>query len=211
MTRKKSIGPKILGFMAFFEPSIYNLLMTNRVLKQSFFSRPTVEVAKDLLGKYLVRRYRIRGRFAIKSNSRKFAYESYMITEVEIYDGFNDKGSHASRGQTKRNFPMFGSAGYWYVYFTYGMHWMLNIVTREKGYPGAILVRGLEGINGPARLTKKLKINGDLNNSPASQKTGLWVEDSGIKINQKSIKRSPRVGIAYAGPYWSKRLLRFWI
>ena len=65
-----------------------------------------------------------------------------MITEVEAYDGFKDKASHASRGKTERNKIMFEKAGKWYVYFTYGMHWMLNVVCGQKNYPAAILIRG---------------------------------------------------------------------
>ena len=66
-----------------------------------------------------------------------------MITEVEVYDGLRDRGSHAAHGKTQRNSPMFGRAGYWYVYFTYGMHWLLNVVTRERNYPAAILLRAV--------------------------------------------------------------------
>ena len=101
-----------------------------KVLNKNFFNRPTLIVAKDLLGKYLIRR--LNGKI-----------KRFMITEVEAYDGFKDKASHASRGKTVRNAPMFGEAGVWYVYFTYGMHYMLNIVTGKKDYPAAILIRGV--------------------------------------------------------------------
>ena len=131
-----------------------------KVLGEKFFKRNTVEVARELLGKFLVRRIgnnivvprgysrRLRGR------DREVAL---MITEVEIYDGFRDRASHASRGKTTRNSIMFGPAGYWYIYFTYGMHWMLNIVTRERDYPAAILIRSVRSVDekinldGPAR------------------------------------------------------------
>ncbi|MDO8515709.1 MAG: DNA-3-methyladenine glycosylase [bacterium] len=179
-------------------------------LNASFFDRPTPIVARELLGKVLVRRY-------------KGKVYRHRVTEVEIYDGFRDKASHASRGETKRNAPMFGSAGYWYVYFTYGMHWMLNVVTRERGYPAAILIRGVEDINGPARLTKRLHIDGSLSGKPATKKSGLWVEDDGNHSSHKAtkddfrskprpkIKKGPRVGVNYAGPHWSKRHWRLWI
>src|SRR3989344_2477039 len=108
------------------------------VLGKKFFDRPTLAVARELLGKYLVRK---RGK----------KVEKFIITEVEAYDGFKDKASHASRGKTLRNAPMFGNAGIWYIYFTYGIHYMLNIVTGSKNYPAAILIRGVRGINGPAR------------------------------------------------------------
>jgi DNA-3-methyladenine glycosylase len=166
----------------------------------AFFNRPATIVAKELLGKFLVREYD-------GASDRN----AYMITEVEVYDGPRDKGSHAWRGQTPRNTPMFGPAGHWYVYFTYGIHWMLNIVTGEVGYPSAILIRGVEGINGPARLTKALSISKAQNDKPAIRKTGLWVEDRGIEIPAKKIKKGPRIGINYAGAYWASRHLRFWI
>ncbi|OGD43057.1 3-methyladenine DNA glycosylase [Candidatus Azambacteria bacterium RIFOXYD1_FULL_42_11] len=170
-----------------------------KTLKRKFFERPTLIVAKDLLGKYLMRH--IRGKII-----------RFMITEVEAYDGFKDRASHASRGKTKRNAPMFGKAGRWYVYFTYGIHWMLNIVTGPKNYPAAILIRGVEGISGPARITKQLKIDKNFNNKIASRRIGLWIEDSGkIHNSQFIIQRAPRVGVSYAGPIWSKKKLRFFI
>ena len=131
-----------------------------------------------------------------------------MITETEAYVGPEDKASHAHRGKTSRNAPMFGPAGRWYVYFTYGMHWMLNIVTGRKDYPAAVLIRGVEGISGPGRVTKKLKIDKRFNNKSASQRVGLWIEDHEIKIKKSKIKRLPRVGVDYAGK-WAKKPLRF--
>src|SRR3989304_10562893 len=104
-----------------------------KTLEKKFFVRPTLTVAKDLLGKYLT----------IRADGK---IQRFMITEVEAYDGFKDKASHASRGKTERNTPMFGEAGVWYVYFTYGMHYMLNIVTGPQNYPAAVLIRGVEGI-----------------------------------------------------------------
>jgi len=166
-----------------------------KILKEKIFEGPTIEVAKNLLGKYLVRKYK--GRII-----------SGKITEVEAYDGPKDKASHASRGLTKRNFPMFGPAGQWYVYFTYGLHWMLNIVTGKKGYPAAILIRGVEGINGPARVTKFFHIDGKFNGKSADKKNALWIEDRGLKISNE-IKRTPRIGVQYAGPLWSRRRYRF--
>lgn len=172
-----------------------------RILNQKFFNRSTLGVAEDLLGKYLVRRDPSMG-----SGRRKVI--AAMITEVEAYDGFKDKASHASRGLTKRNFPMFGHPGYWYVYFTYGMHWMVNIVTREKGYPAAVLIRGVRGVRGPGRVTKFFKINKSLNNKKASKNTGLWIEDRGKRISARETERTARIGVLYAGPAWSKRKYR---
>ena len=195
-----------------------------KILEKKFFNRATLVVAKDLLGKYLVRRH---GKKTVK----------YLITEVEAYDGFKDKASHASRGMTKRNAPMFGEAGHWYVYFTYGMHWMLNIVTGMNDYPAAVLIRGVaapllkrgeprpifkigrEGINGPGRVTKQLKIDKIFNNKIASPKTSLWIaaptlsERASLKnvflSGKIKIENSPRIGVNYAGPIWSKKKWRF--
>ena len=170
-----------------------------KLLTRKFFqNKNTPEIAKHLLGKFLIRRWRDKTK-------------AYMITEVEAYDGFKDKASHAYRGQTKRNKIMFGPAGHWYIYFTYGIHWMLNIVTGPVNYPAAILIRGIKGINGPARLTKTLKINKKLNGKLADKKSGLWIKNKGVKIKSSQIKNTPRIGISYAGPIWSKKKWRFYI
>jgi len=155
------------------------------------FNRSALQVAKSLLGKFLIRR---RGRKEI----------ALMITEVEAYDGSKDKASHASRGKTERNKVMFGEAGNWYVYFTYGMHWMLNIVTGRKDYPAAILIRGTDKISGPGRITKYLKIDKKFNAKPADKKTGLWIEDRSVKIKPSMIKTAKRIGVAYAGEWADK-------
>ncbi len=173
--------------------------LMNRVLPKKFFcSKNTVKIAKSLLGKFLVRRYR--GKTS-----------SYLITEVEAYDGFQDKASHAHRGKTERNKIMFGPAGHWYVYFTYGMHWILNIVTGPKDYPAAILIRGAGEINGPARLTKMMRVDKNLNRKPATKHSELWIEDRGFKIKASQIKSAPRIGVNYAGLIWSKKKWRFYI
>lgn len=169
--------------------------MKNATLGHKFFNRPTLQVAQELLGKYLVRKI---GSYSL----------ARQITEVEAYVGLNDRASHASRGMTPRNRVMFGSPGVWYVYFTYGMHWMLNMVTEEKNYPAAVLIRGVEGISGPARVTKFFKINKHFNTKPAARKTGLWIEDRGVQVKQKEIHRSKRIGVDYAGA-WKHKLWRF--
>lgn len=166
------------------------------ILGSDLFDRQTLIVARRLLGKYLCRKYR---NTVIRC----------MITEVEAYDGFKDKASHASRGLTKRNFPMFGPAGYWYVYFTYGMHWMLNVATGKRGYPAAVLIRAVEGINGPARVTKFFKVDKRFNDKKADRKTGLWIEDGGVVVKRSRIEKKPRVGVEYAGKIWSKKPYRF--
>lgn len=170
--------------------------MSMRCLPSSFFDRPTVRIARELIGCTLARR-------------RNGRTERFIITETEAYDGRKDLASHASRGRTARNSIMFGAAGYWYVYFTYGIHWMLNIVTGPRGYPAAVLIRGLEGIPGPGRLTKKLGITGALNGKPATKRSGLWIEAPTKKIPRWRIIASERIGIDYSGPIWTKKKWRF--
>ncbi|MCK4650764.1 DNA-3-methyladenine glycosylase [Candidatus Babeliales bacterium] len=168
----------------------------NKILTVDFFNRPTLKVAKDILGKYLIK----------KLEDKKI---SLIITEVEAYDGENDLACHGRLGKTKRTEPMFGNPGYFYVYLIYGMYWMLNIVTGSKNYPAAILIRGTNEISGPGRLTKKLNIDKKFNKKIANPKTGLWFEDRGVKITQKNILRTPRIGVKYAGPIWGKKPYRF--
>jgi DNA-3-methyladenine glycosylase len=166
------------------------------ILPEEFFDRPTPIVAEELLGKFLVRQV-------------GDMETAVMITEVEVYDGFADKASHAFRVQTPRTAGMFSDPGVWYVYLVYGMYEMLNIVTREKNYPAAILIRGVEGYNGPGKLTKALDITRLQNGKRAVQKTKLWIEDREVVIAKKAIARTPRIGVAYAGPIWSGKQLRF--
>lgn len=168
-----------------------------RMLGQRFFNRPTLRIARELLGKYLVRRIGKRG-------------ISRMITEVEAYVGFQDRASHASAGETARNRVMFGPPGAWYVYFTYGMHWMANIVTGPKGYPAAILIRGVSGISGPARVTRFFKIDKRFNGKPAVRHAGLWIEERGVRVSPRVVRRSPRIGVGYAGP-WRRKLWRLYL
>ena len=190
-----------------------------KVLGPRFFNRPTLTVARELLGKFLVRRLPARGG---SSRGREIAV---MITEVEAYDGPNDRASHAHRGQTHRNRHMFGKAGVFYVYFTYGMHWLANVTTGPVGYPAAVLLRAgiyrrprrrgkkiisdgnayLVPVIGPARLTKFLSIDGKLDGAAAVRKSGLWFEDRGVKVSAKAISYSKRIGVEYAGSTWSKK------
>lgn len=178
-------------------PTIRHQMPTsNVVLRSSFFNRPATKVAKELLGKFLVRRL---GDKTL----------GLPITEVEAYTGPHDRACHASKGKTARTAAMFDDAGYFYIYFCYGVHWMLNIVTGPKNYPAAVLIRGAGPANGPGKLTKILKIDKALNGKKAIPKNGLWFEDRGVKINSRSIKKSPRIGVDYAGPIWAKKPYRF--
>ncbi len=178
------------------------------ILSQSFFqNKNTVKIAKNLLGKFLVRRYAP----TRKRSGQKSLSQAFLITEVEAYDGFKDRASHAHRGKTERNKIMFGEAGHWYVYFTYGMHYMLNIVTGPKDYPAAVLIRAVNKIKGPARLTRALRIDKKLNGKPAVVDSGLWLEDRGLEIKNYQIKSSARIGVDYAGPNWGKKKYRFYL
>ncbi len=168
----------------------------SKVLPCSFFERKTTVVAKDLVGKKLVRK--------IKNITR-----SFIITEVEAYIGPHDLASHASKGRTPRTEIMFGKPGTIYVYLIYGMYYMLNIVTKKKDYPAAILIRGVDIVSGPGRVARDLGITKVLNGLPLSKKTGLWIEDVPEKIHKKDIFLSPRIGVSYAGPIWAKKKLRY--
>ena len=165
-----------------------------KALDSRFFDRSAEAVAHDLIG------CRLCWRKGDQTLSR-------IITETECYTGPDDLASHAARGRTKRNEAMFGPPGIFYVYFVYGMHWMLNVVTGPVGYPAAVLIRGVEGIEGPGRLTKVLRINGDLNGKLAGRETGVWFSEE--TPSRKQIIRSARIGVDYAGPVWSAKPYRF--
>ena len=176
------------------------------ILEPSFFERPALAVGRDLLGKYIVRAEGGPARPDGRSGGREVALP---ITEVEVYDGPNDRASHAFRGQTARNKIMWGDAGRLYIYFVYGMHWLLNVVVGKKDYPAAILIRSAGGIVGPARLTAHLHITGEYTGLPATPATGVWFEDRGARVLRGRYKRTPRIGVAYAGAEWAKKPYRF--
>ena len=116
--------------------------LVNAVLPATFFQRPAAKVARDLLGKKLVRQ-------------QGSALTLFMIVETEAYEGAHDLASHSSRGRTPRTEVMFGPAGRFYVYRVYGLHWMLNIVAGDVGDAAAVLIRGLGGISGPGRVAPR--------------------------------------------------------
>jgi DNA-3-methyladenine glycosylase len=155
-------------------------------LPRSFFARPTLVVARALLGCRLCRR--------IGDGVR-----SGRIVEVEAYT--DDAASHSrNRRPTPRNAPMFGLAGHAYVYFTYGMHFCFNIVTEIDGVPGAVLIRGLDGIdaaNGPARLCRALAIGRGQNGIDLTESRHLWLERGRLAPRSRVIQTT-RVGIRVA-------------
>jgi DNA-3-methyladenine glycosylase len=178
-----------------------------RLLDHGAFNRPTLQVARDLLGKFIVRKYR----------GRRI---SAMITEVEAYKGPKDRASHASGGRrTARVEPLYGDGGTVYVYFIYGMHWMLNFSTAGEGIPEGVLIRGVladpDGqrklLAGPGRVTKYLRIDNKFDGTDVIDSRQIWLEDRGVRITAKSIRRGPRIGVDFAGPYWAARPWRFWI
>jgi DNA-3-methyladenine glycosylase len=156
-------------------------------LGQDFFSRDVLEVAPDLLGKVLVRRF---------DNRRLFTSQ---ITEVEAYRGEEDKACHASKGRTSRTEIMYHPGGLVYVYLIYGMYWMLNFVTGAWNEPQAILIRGLNDIKGPGRITRRLLIDSYFYGENLAGSERLWIEDSGQQV---TVQASPRIGIDYAGEPW---------
>ncbi|MBK1878910.1 DNA-3-methyladenine glycosylase [Pelagicoccus mobilis] len=163
---------------------------------ERFQSKDTVRHARELIGKQLI----------LKSSDAD--EQTCVITETEAYDGPHDLACHASKGRTKRTEVMFGPAGCWYVYLIYGMHEMLNLVTGPPDYPAAVLIRGLEGVNGPGRLTKRLGIDRRFNASPANEKTGLYLRGAS-PIPDSQVDITPRIGVDYAGPDWAQRPYRF--
>jgi DNA-3-methyladenine glycosylase len=166
------------------------------VLGGTFFQRPAAKVARELLGTNLVRR---RGR----------SLTSSMIVETEAYEGTHDLASHSSRGRTRRTEVMFGLAGHFYVYRVYGLHWMLNVVTGDIGDASAILIRGIEDVTGPGRVTAALGIDHSLNGRIAAPATGLWFEQPARTLGKAPVTRTPRIGVDYAGPVWAAKKLRF--
>ena len=177
-------------------------------LPQSFYDRPTLKVAKDLLGKYLVRDSEA-GRSAAR------------IVDVEAYIGQEDKACHASKGRTKRTEVLFGQPGFTYVYLIYGMYDLLNFVTERLDFPAAILIRGVEiveqntealsqpvRIDGPGRVCRQLRIDRTLNAVNATTGDSIWVEDRGEQVVRRQIHASPRIGVDYAGE-WALKPWRF--
>jgi len=169
--------------------------MSGEFLMPEFFGRPAVEVARDLLGKHLVRQF---GACVKKSR----------IIETEAYEGPHDLACHASRGRTKRTEVMFGPPGTLYVYRIYGLNWMLNVVTDRAEFPAAVLIRAVEGVTGPGRIAVAFGIDGSLNGRPASLNAGLWFED-GLKLSNEKVARTARIGVDYSGPIWATKKLRF--
>lgn len=183
-------------------------------IQRSFYAQPTIQVARQLLGKYLVRRHPD-GKTVGK------------IVETEAYVGPHDLACHAAKGHTARTEVMFGPPGHAYVYFIYGVYYCLNIVTEEVGHASAVLIRALEPIegiklmqkrrgldelrklvSGPGKLCLAMAIDKALNSADMSRGNVLYVEDRGERAAK--IVARPRIGVDYAGK-WKDKPWRFLI
>jgi len=171
-------------------------------LPRSFYDRDAEQVARDLLGKYLI--CKVGG---IERVGR--------IVEVEAYLGEHDKAAHSCKGLTPRTKVMFGPPGFAYVYLIYGMHHCLNVVTESEGKASAVLLRALEPVanielrtQGPGLLTKAMGIDKSHNETDLLS-DHLFIANNGIDEAIKIVKK-PRIGVDYAGE-WAKKLLRFYI
>lgn len=181
----------------------------SKVLSRKFYERPAYEVAPDLIGSVLVREF---DGYVLRA----------IIYETEAYQGQDDQACHARGGPTPRCQVMFEEAGHAYIYFTYGMHWMLNVVCEPEGYPAAVLIRAifpLEGkkkmqglrpnlagtdkwLDGPAKLTQAIGLDRSLNGADlCNPQSGLRIEQ-GITVSTEMIQVSPRIGIKYAPEPW---------
>jgi DNA-3-methyladenine glycosylase len=171
-----------------------------RPLRRAFYERNTVRVAKELLGKVLVRRL---GDTSLEG----------IIVETEAYRGYDDAASHAYRGPTRRNQVMFGEPGHAYVYFTYGMHYCLNVTTEPTGQPGAVLIRAVQPVkgivemkklrrtdhvkalsNGPAKLTQAFAVTKALNGYDLTSAGELYLAEPSHP-GKVRIRATTRIGI----------------
>lgn len=158
------------------------------ILDRNFFSRPTVEVARGLLGQWLV-----------------LGERAARITETEAYLPVGDAAAHAAAGRTKRTQLLFGPPGHAYLYLNYGLHWLLNVVAEPEGVPGCVLLRGAGEWRGPARLTRGMGIGPEWLGADLTQ--GPLVIRAGEKVADSEVVVTPRIGIRKA----AELPLRFFI
>lgn len=187
------------------------------ILPEAFYFASPALVARQLLGQLLV----------VQTGDHRV---SGIIIETEAYDGEQDGACHARSGKTARNAPLYGPPGLAYIYFTYGMHWLTNVVVCPENYPAGVLIRAIlpkEGIaaiaerrgkqprrlwcNGPAKLSQALALTGEQNGlayfDPASP---LRIE-RGITVPENVVQTGPRIGINYAPEPWLSMPWRFWV
>ena len=190
--------------------------MTNLTrIPRAFFTRASLEVARELLGVSLVH----------IDNGQRI---SGIIVETEAYIGEEDQACHARSGRTRRTEIMYGPPGFAYVYFTYGMHWLLNCVTESEGFPAAVLVRALdptEGLeiiaqrragrpshvwtDGPAKLCQALGINETHNGQDLCTPDSKLFLEFGEPISDSSVTTTPRVGLNTVPESWKRKPWRF--
>ena len=181
------------------------------ILPRSFYDRPTLTVARELIGARLIR---------ILDGVKLVG----IISETEAYISQKDLACHAKAGLTARTAVMFGEPGHAYVYFTYGSHWMLNAVTEREGFPAAVLIRAIQPIEGveimsarrsgrdtfgPGKLTQAMGITKSENGADLTKTTqGLWIE-AGVRVPNSLVTKGPRVGLNNTPEPWLSKPWRF--
>lgn len=163
-------------------------------INPGFFTKDVLEVAPQLLGMQIVRVWE-NGHITL-----------HTITETEAYKGEDDKACHASKGRTARTEIMYCNGGCLYVYLIYGMYQMLNIVTGSINAPQAVLIRGIDGANGPGKLSRLLQINKSFNGELLNSSERIFICGTPGKAQ---FTTAPRIGIDYAGPHWAAMPWRF--
>ena len=182
-----------------------------KILPRDFYDRPTLTVARELIGARLVR---------ILDGVQLVG----LITEAEAYISEKDLACHARAGLTPRTQVMFGEPGHAYVYFTYGNHWMLNAVAEKEGFPAAVLIRAIqpmEGVDimmerrqgrdtfGPGKLCQAMGIGkGENGVDLTTSASGLWIE-AGPKVPNSLVTKGPRVGLNNTPEPWLSKPWRF--
>ncbi len=178
----------------------------NEKLSREFYKQPTLKVAKDLLGKYIVR---------VEKGKKLLG----KIIETEAYLGPKDRAAHSYNGKvTPRNKIEYEEGGYIYIYLVYGMYWQLNIVTEDKGKPECVLIRAIDpgdeklsSSNGPGKLCRYLRLDKSFYGEDLAKSKRIWLEDRQEEIKPSQILSTKRIGIDYAGKYWARRKWRFLI
>lgn len=167
-----------------------------KVIDKSTYSMPATELAPFLLGKLL----------CVKKEDGNVIRS--RITETEAYFGEEDTACHAHKGKTQRTEVLYEQGGIAYVYLCYGVHNLMNVISGDEGHPEGVLLRGVEGYNGPGKLTKYLGINKSHNRLSLTESDVIWIEDDGYVPSK--ILTSPRIGIDYATKEYIDKLWRFY-
>ncbi len=177
-------------------------------LEEEFYFQPALEMAKSLLGKYIVRKINKKKQIAGK------------IIETEAYIGPQDKAAHSYKGKiTPRNQVEYLKGGHIYIYLVYGMYWQFNIVAGKEKEPECVLIRAIEPekkediyqTNGPGKVCRYLGLDKSFYGENLVRSQKIWLENRGEIIQESKIKATKRIGIEYAGPYWANRKWRFFI